>query len=170
MARMVLKGYVHTPEETQAKRVQFVEQVLAALRKRKLLKSNGSATLFFAQYWDDNADDEVHFEVAISETPTFEGSLYGENVMSEYDFLPLDAKGHRDYGGEPDVKWNGNYADIPVWAAYANGVGSQNNERDENFTKAVIIHGDGTYEFLPMQRPWLDGIMTEYDSYGFSED
>ena len=172
---MTPKGYIFTTEEAQAKRVEFVEtKLIPTLRKQGYLKEGTSAVMFVAQYWNDEANDAVHFRVSISKTsktpkgfsrlPEFDRDDPAAS-LSEYDLRRDQKTGKIDYTDDSGFTWDSNGQAITLWCAFAEGGHTQDSEYSDAYRSAVTIESDGSYAFNTMVRPWLDGVMCDNEQY-----
>lgn len=167
------EGYCRTPGETDVARRRFVREHILPLVTRYFAtyEKLQSAALCVAQYWDDEADDAVHGTVLVSELPepTLKGVSYGYDESEADANLPTirvkppggDGSSSRVSLWETNIPWDDNSGAIPLWAAFAPEGGDQNLGLAENYAAAVLFYRDGGYEFLPMERPQLDGIRPE---------
>ncbi len=139
-----------------------------------------SATMLVAQYWADNADDEVHHRVIFSvlETPDLEAvfkadefslcdpiNLPGFQYMYEmYDaWLAVDEANIQneemyDWGDDNDIA-------IAAFAAFCKEGSHQDMSMAEAYSPYAILRRKGEeieVEIVGrMYRPWLDGVKSE---------
>lgn len=112
-----------------------------------------SALLCFAQYWDDNADDQVHVDVFAS-----------DRVTPEWPHVCDEGEGERCHYCEreavPWVDWG--YGElVPSFEAYCHERGNQNHGDEFNCRPYAIarrnVHGGFEVEHVGrIVRPWLD--------------
>lgn len=167
-----------TPEETAQLRQHILETchipgVLYLLRRFPVLQS---AMVVVAQYWCDEADDEVHFELVFSElhTPDYLAWCTSWEECADEDPANLPSFGDRWESGWPDAyeksdekgKWPNLFETIPAFAAYCKEGGHQSFDNpDEVYTPYAILRRQGdavdTEIVGTMLRPWLDGVKVE---------
>lgn len=165
-------GYCMSPGEADVARRQYIRThllplVLQYFQTHNLLRS---ATLCVAQYWADEADDAVHGTLVVSELPepTMKGVSWGNESGTDANLPNTRIEGEYGESGSAISLWNAHWDDnggaIPLWAAYAPEEGHQEySHLDEVYSPAVMVCRHGGYEFLPMCRPYLDGIRPESD-------
>src|SRR5688572_28632414 len=117
-----------------------------------------SAILTFAQYWNDNADDEVHVRAFASEqrAPDWPHRCP--------DGEPIEAPSKtfcRYCSGDaiPYLKWG--YGElVPAFEAYCHERGTQGNDDADNYRPFALARRDGDRIEVEMigrlVRPWLD--------------
>ena len=173
-------GYCMSAGEAEMGRRQYIrERLLPVVSKYfEKYKRLQSAMLCVAQYWADEADDAVHGQVIVSELfePTLDGVSYDSgrdknipntNIKSQYSEKPSSAVSL----WEANAYWDDNNGAIPLWAAYAPEEGSQEYEYIKDvYRPAVMFYRHGGYEFLPMARPHLNGIQSQWSAEGFGDD
>jgi uncharacterized protein (TIGR02996 family) len=169
-------GYCMSPGEAEVERRQYVRTQLLPIVARYFQQYERlrSAMLCVAQYWADEADDAVHGTLVVSELfePTLKGVKYGYEATDVDDpNLPtVRIKPQYGEGSSSEVslwdnnaQWDDNNRAIPVWAAFAPEGGSQEyGDLGEVYAPAVMFYRHGGYEFLPMDRPHLDGVRPEW--------
>jgi len=116
-----------TAEQAEAQRAAFVdERVLPLARETFATRPQvRSAALLVAQYWDDDADDEVHLELLWSEFPT--PAVGPDDVGTDSDGYSL-ARSHnlpsgvfQDESRYQIVSNNGYLRPVALFAAYCLG-------------------------------------------------
>lgn len=166
-------GYSMSPGEAEVGRREYIRTHLLPVVARyfKTYPLLRSAMLCVAQYWNDEAGDAVHGELILSELlePTIEAvPAYG----TEPDANTPNTRIERRYGRsgsaialwEIEAGWEDNDGAIPLWAAYAPEGGNQDFEYlSDVYAPAVLFYRHGGYDLLPIRRPHLDGIRTEWD-------
>jgi uncharacterized protein (TIGR02996 family) len=169
-------GYAQSKGQAEmARRVMIRERLLPVVMR--LFASHPtlqSAVLCVAQYWADEANDAVHPMLIVSEhlTPIIQG-------IHDYDTWVRDpnipnTKLKQQYSENTSVielynsgfGWDDNNRAIPLWSAYAPEGGSQEADDLDAYAPAVMFYRHGGYEFLPQQRPHLDGIQSEWGGEG----
>jgi hypothetical protein len=140
-----------------------------------------SAMLCVAQYWDDEANDAVHAKVLFSEL--FVPQMQGASYLAEPDELANDLNipntvihdksgdAGSVVGSYGEFAWDHNTAAIPIWASYSSEGGSQDWGVHvlEHYSPAVLFYRHGGYDILPMIRPQLNGIQSEWGAEGIPE-
>jgi uncharacterized protein (TIGR02996 family) len=171
------EGYCMSPGEAEMARRQYLRTHLLPVVSRYFTTYERlrSAMLCVAQYWADEANDAVHAELIVSELfePTLEGVSW--EVSWDEDGPHADPNLPNTYikrqygkGSSSNVwlsatEWDDNNGAIPLWAAFAPEGGSQEYEAlSEAYAPAVMFYRHGGYEILPMLRPQLDGVETEW--------
>ena len=167
---------LHTPEETAALRRavlgRYERYAARHFAGEPLLQSIG---LFVAQYWNDNADDEVSFETVPSQlaTPT----------LTRWD--DLDGTGDPVNLPDPDLRDRcakrcndalgiyGCLAYISAFAAFCREGATQDDDPADAYVPYAYFRrvegGVATEVVGVMVRPWLDGVTAEDVASGFSE-
>lgn len=167
------EGYELSPGQAEMQRRLLVREDLLPWVEKLFTtyKPLQSAVFCVAQYWSDEANDAVHAYLVVSELaePILEGVSAHEESTTDLN-LPT-VKIPREYNDsssalslyESNVTWDDNGSSIPIWAAYAPDHGSQEYEfLNEVYAPAVLFHRNGTVRFLPMTRPQLDGVRSEW--------
>ncbi len=168
-------GYCRSHGEAEMARRKYVREHLLPVVSRhfKTYERLQSAMLCVAQYWADEANDAVHGMLIVSELfePTLEGVGgfdEGPRVDPNVPNTHIPQSDSKEPSSEISLwrtgaRWDDNNAAIPLWAAYAPEEGSQEySSYSEAYLPAVMFYRHGGYEFLPMSRPHLDGIRTEW--------
>lgn len=130
-----------------------------------------SAALFVAQYWSDNALDEVHplLRFSVLETPDLESAINLEYWANDPVNLPelspheeID-EGEKEFGG---FRWDSMGMAIPAFAAFCREGADQEMEYREAFSPYAIFRKSGddiATEIVGQKfRPWLDGILPQW--------
>ena len=174
-------GYSHTPGQTEVARRLFIRARLLRVVRRYFDKYPllRSAALCVAQYWNDEADDAVHACVVVSELPepTLDGTEPYADEGTPDPNLPNTKIKESEYARgsflhlwSAGVPWDDNNRAIPLWAAFTLEGGSQDSDFSANYAPAVLFYRHGGYSFLPMLRPQLDGVRSEWsDELGAGE-
>jgi hypothetical protein len=144
------------------KRDSYIKHMLLPALQRTVFKYENvaSATLFVAQYWDDEADDAVHMCVVTNNEPlpvynlTGSSRSKGDVLLKQYTIFS-----HCDLGYN-DLNWDGNVTAITLWAAWTNENCSQDDDYDDSYSPAVTILRDGSLIWHPQIRPYLDGVIS----------
>lgn len=179
-------SYIYDREETARRRLAYIEKhayprARAAFSAEPELKS---AVLMVAQYWDDEADDAVHGEIAFStrEAPDleayFERLARDEEEDDDLDWEVYEARRlvveSADIGrslseklGDTWLSWDDNGEAIPLFAGFCKEACHQEMPTHEAYTPVALIRrGPGTIlstEILGVpSRPWLEGIRPEW--------
>lgn len=158
-----------TAEETAILRRQYIEKNLIPVLEHRfqIFPQLQSAALLVAQYWDDEANDAVHFEwlFSVLETPDMV-SAYSEEILDDIDLNNLpDLPIHWDITHQPDppkFPYDDNGISIPLFAAYCREGCHQEMDRDESYSLFAIFRkteeGIEAEYCGEMIRPWLEGI------------
>jgi hypothetical protein len=138
-----------------------------------------SAILLIAQYWNDEASDEVHYQIIFSVLPTPKWEI-GLTKYHEYDpinlpELPRSNDIYERFSEDFDRFKNGEYCwendgdTIPAFAAYCKEGCHQDMEYLEAYNPyAVFRRKEEEIEIEVvgnMLRPWLDGIRSTEHEY-----
>ena len=133
-----------------------------------------SAMLVVAQYWNDEANDAVHYQMIFSvlPKPTFGVDIGG--IEDYYDGDPINLPGlpslYEIYNSIEDFcvfegeeyPWEENGNAVPTFAAYCKEGCHQDMDNLEAYTPyAVFRRKEGAIETEvvgEMLRPWLDGL------------
>jgi len=129
-----------------------------------------------AQYWDDEADDAVHplFLLCKNENPDLD--LWFEHPYDNSDFLFMDETVDKNLEEMFDVfRWHGpggwqeNYDSIPLFAAFCKEGAWQDEDYADSYLPYAIfrrgLNNSVTTEVVgKMIRPWLDGVMPEWEA------
>jgi hypothetical protein len=184
--------YLYTKEQAAELRQKMIEthilpQVKAAFTKYDRLQS---AMILVAQYWCDEANDAVHYELLLSVLPTpafpIEFVIIDDEEIdptnlpelpTRYDILyQID----QEFEDQDDLEveeedysmryWEDNGEAIPAFAAFCIEGGDQEMESLEAYTPYAIFRRKGT-EIKEVEiettivgemlRPWLDGARPE---------
>jgi uncharacterized protein (TIGR02996 family) len=164
-------GYCMSHGQAEVARRKYVREQLLPLVARYFTTYERlqSAMLCVAQFWDDEANDAVHDTMIVSELfePTLEGVEWDDESGTDPN-LPNTHINSKDGSGsvvslyDAGLNWDDNGGAIPLWAAFAPEGGSQDFGIAKNYAPAVMFYRHGGYEFLPMQRPQLDGVQSEW--------
>jgi len=167
-------GYSFSPGQTDVARREFLRTRLLPVIRGYFTKYPRlqSAMLCVAQYWSDEADDAVHGRVVVSELfePTMEGvEAYGDDAARDPNIPNTPFKESEYHGGScislwgAGVPWDENNRAVPLWAAFAPEGGHQEyGAISEVYAPAVMFYRHGGYTILPMLRPQLDGVRSEW--------
>lgn len=180
----VIKKY--NSEESRQRRDKYLQDIVApyVLKSFEKFPKIKSATLFVAQYWNDEAQDAVHEALVYSiyETPDIETwvakmkgfeddeieleihySLFeGWDAIYETDMEVSDYGTPKINNRNSVAAWNSNGAPISLFAAYCEEGGNQENEFPLDYRPIAIYRRNGNCEFCGLMiRPWLDGVMPE---------
>jgi hypothetical protein len=131
-------------QEQDELRARYIDRCVTPFVREMMQKHPRllSATILVAQYWNDEADDAVHYEVAFSpreafdlETIEFGEEHYGQEAHSdsyarEFCGLSLDV-------GENS--WNENYDAIPLFAAFCKEGSTQDDEFKDAYTPYAVF-------------------------------
>jgi hypothetical protein len=188
-----LTNSTRTPEETKLlaktkkndnKRLKMMREIVQPYVELEFARNPGlqTAVACVAQYWNDQASDETHCDLAYSKNdmPAFENIEYdrgewdektkttkwdgrdfylGVSPYSYYIGGKMTEKGLRDWPGQSDA--------IPLFAAFCKE-GNQENDFADNYTPYAVFRRqpDGvSLEIVgTMQRPWLDGVRPEWEN------
>ncbi|MBX3183674.1 MAG: hypothetical protein KIT72_06090 [Polyangiaceae bacterium] len=170
---------LHSPAQTAAIREYVVSEARAiAARIFGEEPALQSATLFVAQYWADDADDEVHFIVVPSQLvdPVMPTNSEQDGAAA-WDLANLLREDLRErysidhwFDGVVEYGW-GPY--ISAFAAFCPEGASQDDEPpDRHAPYAIFRRGpDGLHTEIVgvMLRPWLDGVAAEHVGEGDEE-
>jgi hypothetical protein len=163
--------HIYTKEEAADLREkiishEIVPQIKLVFRMYHQLRS---AMLLVSQYWDDEASDEVHYQMIFSVLPTPAWEIGLENSY-EYDATNLpglpNAGKIYDLFSEDFYKfkrsWGNNLDTIPAFAAYCKeGCHNEMDELEAYAPYAVFRRKEEEIEIEVvgnMLRPWLDGL------------
>jgi uncharacterized protein (TIGR02996 family) len=169
------EGYSMSPGEAELARRQYIRTRLLP-RVTQFFETYPrlqSAMLCVAQYWDDEANDAVHGRLVVSELfePTLQGVHWRDETRSDPNVPNTDIESEYGRSGSAislwndaleGARWDENRGGIPLWAAFAHEEGNQEMSIEEAYSPAVMFYRHGGYEFLPMQRPQLDGVRPEW--------
>ncbi|WP_338867780.1 hypothetical protein [Myxococcus stipitatus] len=129
-----------------------------------------SMTLLLAQYWNDEADDAVHYRFVFSEleTPDVEASSRaGEEDAVNFATPPGDSFWN-DYNHRYIGNWPDNHDAIPAFAAFTREDCHQEMTLGEAYEPYVIFRRTGQDFSMEkvgqMLRPWLDGVKASWDA------
>lgn len=169
-----MSGNAYTPSETAALRAQHLRENLLPAVARMFADAPDlmSACLMLAQYWNDEADDAVHYVLVFSVLPEPDLRAYARYMdLDEPDDVNLPgAFDHFDLSCEERewVEWDHNGAAIPLYAAFCKeGCEQQMPILDAHTTYALFRRGDEGVEVEvvgEMLRPWLDGVRPSWDA------
>jgi hypothetical protein len=163
--------HIYTKEEAAELREKIVNseilpQIQLVFSRYPQLRS---AMLLVSQYWNDEASDEVHYQMTFSVLPTPAWEIGLENSY-EYDAtnlpgLPETDKVYDRFSEDFykfEISWYSNLASIPAFAAYCKEGCHQEMDYVEAYTPyAVFRRKEAEIEIEVvgnMLRPWLDGI------------
>jgi hypothetical protein len=162
--------YRFSAEEAARGRAAMIDQVVVPFVAAELARSPAtrSAMLLIAQYWNDNADDEVHGHIV------FSTEAVPDPAQVRY-VSPSERRTQPHYRSYLDG-WNGLGEAISLFAAFAPEGADQNMELCERsapyaiFTRAGAameqrVVGAAIEQRVvgAMLRPWLDGIHRRYE-------
>jgi hypothetical protein len=130
-----------------------------------------SSMFLVAQYWADNAWDEVHMRLVFSElsTPDLTTALTRDHIdQNDPQNLPVHMDLNYTFRFRPPESFTTNielrdeYA-IPMFAAFCKGGGfHQDSPAFDSFSPCATFRRSGEglmdIEVAPMLRPWLDGV------------
>jgi hypothetical protein len=131
-----------------------------------------SAMLLVAQYWDDEADDAVHYEIVFSvlPTPALGIKLVENDDYDEYDPVNLpglpslyriSSEAYHKVEDE-EYAWRDNGNAVATFAAYCKEGCHQEMDYLEAYTPYAVFRwkeADIEIEVVgTMLRPWLDGV------------
>ena len=173
----------YTKDQTESLRQKIIDEYVVPIVKNVFEKypKIRSATFTVAQYWNDNANDEVHnfFLFSVLETPDWEAFTKAEqedridsinlpdfetNEYFSYFSLQWDARNELEKDKD-FYRWYGMSEEIPAFAAYAPGGAHQSMDYSEAYNPyAILYRKDNDVEVKivgKMLRPWLDGIKPE---------
>ena len=121
------------PDLSDERRVMLDNVVAPFVRERfeecSILRT---AVLFVAQYWDDEANDAVHQEIAWSKLQTvdLDAALHS---LDEWEPEPVNLSEDLSQTGIKDFRWIGHWdvtnTAIPLWACFCREDCDQNNTR-----------------------------------------
>ena len=185
-----------TPEECESGRRESMDEMIVPIVQREFVArpSLHSAAVMVAQYWNDNADDEVHVSIVWSrfETPRFgqwnAGDEFGGEERSSVAHSDADVTdgGYVDFelaygyldepgGRDPLIKRFEPFgAHISLLAAYCPEAADQDGERVDNYAQYAVVRRSSDSELDveivgEQPRPWLDGVPSgtiRCDRYG----
>ena len=164
----------YTPEQTAKLREETVARIARSVgqvfEKHPELRS---ALMLVAQYWDDESDDAVHFSTIFSKltVPKLDAATQ-EWTEDEYrDSINLpEGLYHMDLELELYLEgydWNCTGDAIPLFAAFTKEGSHQNMPPTESGTPYAVFRRSPTGVEMElvgeMWRPWLDGVMPEWE-------
>jgi hypothetical protein len=169
---------IYTKEEAAALREKIIAHAIVPLVKSGFDKypQLRSAMLLVAQYWDDEADDAVHYELIFSVLPTPVPNIELEDT-DDYDYddsvnLPELPSSYEIYSAArsqieySEYYWQDNENAVATFAAYCKEGGSQDMGYLEAYTPYAVFRrqeGDIEMEIVgTMLRPWLDGVRPDF--------
>lgn len=177
---------LYTKPQTKLLRQKIMDEYVVPIVKKVFEKypQIRSATFTVAQYWDDNANDEVHdfFLFSVLETPDWEAftkaeqedridsiNLPGFGTAGDFGYfylLDLQWNARNELEKDKDFyRWYGMSEEIPAFAAYAPEGAHQSMDYSEAYNPyAILYRKDNDVEVKivgKMLRPWLDGIRPE---------
>ena len=161
----------YTAEETARMRDELlkkqVEPMVAAVFKQH--PEIRSAVMLVSQYWNDEADDAVHYDFFFSKLPEPDveaaGSSYGEEDTVN---LP-EGWSHWDLMNsvEMGLDWDDNGEAIPLFAAFTKEDCHQEMTSAEAGSPYAFFmrtpDGVQTKVVARMLRPWLDGVRPSFE-------
>ena len=129
-----------------------------------------AATLFVAQYWNDEAEDAVHYEVLwsqLTEPPFNRGTFPPDFNVWDPDPTNLPTGMHSSHQHGYVAQWDSNGIAIPLFAAYCKEDCHQEMDFAECYSPLIEFTraSDGSIErkFVGSKiRPWLDGVRGQY--------
>ena len=170
---------LYTRNQTEIIRQKIIDRYVIPTVKRAFDRYSriNSCTFAVAQYWNDNAHDEVHdfFLYSILDTPDWkafaEAAEYDEDKINlpgfkhRYILSPGNIWDKTAYYSSDDF-WNGLSADeIAAFAAFCKEDSHQCMAYAEAYTPYAILrrrNEEITVEIIgKMLRPWLDGVRPE---------
>jgi hypothetical protein len=161
--------YLYTKEQAAELRKKIIRdeierQVKAAFKKYDRLQS---AMFAIAQFWADEANDAVHYELIFSilETPVFPNGIEDDYYESDLVNLPELPSSQGILAFVENPYWDDNGEAIPAFAAFCKEDSHQEMDGLEAFTPYAVFRRKG--ENIEMEivgemlRPWLDGVKPE---------
>jgi hypothetical protein len=165
---------IHSKEAAAELREKIINHAIVPLVKAGFDKypQLKSAMLLVAQYWDDAADDAVHYELIFSVLPTPVPNVELEDT-DDYDYddsvnLPELPSSYEIYSAARsqisynEYYWQDNENAVATFAAYCKEGGSQDMGYLEAYTPYAVFRrqeADIEIEVVgTMLRPWLDGV------------
>ena len=165
---------LYTKEQTAELREKIISSEIIPIINLHFSKYTQlqSAMLLVAQYWDDEADDAVHYQIIFSVLPT---PVFSNADYDRYDPDPVNLPGlpsldeiddslieYLDKLENEEDCWQENGNAVPTFAAYCKEGCHQNMDYLEAYTPyAVFRRNQEEIEIEvvgDMLRPWLDGI------------
>ena len=186
--------YLYSKEEAAELREAIVQDFVKPIVRKAFEKypQLNSAMLLVAQYWDDNAYDEVHHQIffsvlemldidAASKTestyldPVNLPGLPGQSSIYSLCIDEVEGELEQDqkylFSWLENSWWNEKMTPVPAFAAFCKEGSHQEMEIDEAYAPYAILHrqrGEIKVEVIgKMLRPWLDGVKPEgWDEWG----
>lgn len=169
---------LYTKSHTELIRQRTIDGYVIPIVKKVLEKYPriNSATFAVAQYWDDQASDEVHdfFLDSVLDNPDWEAFAragYTEDKINlpgfkNRDRWSLDSFRYEQRKNPNIYDWNGLGIDeIAAFAAFCKEGSHQSMDYSEAYTPYAILrrrdNGIVVEIVGKMLRPWLDGVTTE---------
>lgn len=161
----------YTPEQTVELRREYLEQRIAPV-VRQIFKDHSqlqSIMMLVAQFWNDEADDAVHYRLVLSELPTPDVSA----ALEQESDPNLPSGGEQFWMGlkyKRQVEWDANHQPIALFAAFCKEGCSQDMGVHEAFSPYAIFRRKGDALQVEvvgvMLRPWLDGVRPQSEAPG----
>jgi hypothetical protein len=164
---------IYTKEEAAELREKIIAHAIVPLIRAGFDKypQLQSAMLLVAQYWDDEADDAVHYDLIFSVLPTPVTNVELGDTDDYVDDNPVNLPGlpssYEIYSPAcsqikyNEYYWQDNENAVATFAAYCKEGGSQDMDYSEAYTPYAVFRrqeGDIEIEIVgTMLRPWLDG-------------
>lgn len=179
MAKNSLQGqfygdYLYSEEESAQLRAQIINYyvkpaIKACFKQYGKLKS---ATLLIAQYWNDEAHDEVHdrYVFSVLKTPDLEAAFKAHQLDEDRINLPglnrqTVMKAFWKWQSNSKMCWCSQGAAIPAFAAFCKEGSHQCMEFGEAYSPYAIFRRQGPEIEVEvvgsLLRPWLNGIKPE---------
>lgn len=170
--------HLYTKKQVEQLRNQIIEKVVKPIVKANFnnFPQLKSATICVAQYWDDEAEDAVHYRIVYSVlyTPDIESATKAQGECSE-DVVNLPGISNEDgeipneiyylpvKDGEEVYCWLDNGDAIPAFAAFCKEECHQDMIGLEAYSPYAILrrldNDNIEVEVIgKMLRPWLDGM------------
>lgn len=161
----------YTPSQTAALREAMlrdhVEPLIQSMFDRHTRLQ--SAMLLVAQYWNDEAEDAVHYELIYSEreTPDVEAATDLDR-QDDVNFAIPPSEATWDELRDAFIDgWHENTDAIPLFAAFTREAGDQERDVTENYEPYALFRrtpqGLTTEVVGKMLRPWLDGVRPTWE-------
>jgi hypothetical protein len=174
--------YLYTKDQAAELRQKMIATHILPQVKAVFGKYDQIQSIMFvvAQYWCDEANDAVHFELipSILSTPSFPVQLVEEIDYQDYDRINLpelptyydilDSIAQDLEGQQEEVSiryWNDNGEAIPAFSAFCKEDCDQEMDRLDAYSPYSIFRRKETEIEMEvvgeMLRPWLDGVRPE---------
>jgi len=153
-------------------RLQFLNQVIVPVVWQRLCfeSESCSALMSLAQFWNDEAFDQIHWELAFSQHSSgFDGSQTAKKGSSP--LLLANSGIDNDVGAK--YFRNGNGLEISAFSAFSNGMCFEEVENEtEVYTDYARFYKQGNRLHLQVigakVRPWLEGVRpSQWDKYAY---